>query len=167
MPWEPFHEETVDPADRGDLDPAPPQEVPPEDYDEDWRCECGDLNRARAYETFCYRCGAGRPLGGEASERRDALAWHREHYGVPARRGVRVTVDGRSGTIVGARDSHLRVRFDEPLSPSAASGRRSRIFSCHPTWLVDYGDGRDYGAEHDERVEAFVAALSRREAPDA
>jgi hypothetical protein len=25
----------------------------------DWRCECGDLNRA--HESFCYRCGAGQP----------------------------------------------------------------------------------------------------------
>jgi hypothetical protein len=25
----------------------------------DWRCECGDLNRA--HEAFCYRCGAGPP----------------------------------------------------------------------------------------------------------
>ena len=26
---------------------------------EDWRCECGDLNRW--HESFCYRCGAGQP----------------------------------------------------------------------------------------------------------
>lgn len=26
---------------------------------EDWRCECGDLNRH--HEAFCYRCGAGQP----------------------------------------------------------------------------------------------------------
>lgn len=26
---------------------------------EDWRCECGDLNRA--HEWCCYRCGAGAP----------------------------------------------------------------------------------------------------------
>jgi hypothetical protein len=26
---------------------------------EDWRCECGDLNRW--HEVFCYRCGAGSP----------------------------------------------------------------------------------------------------------
>lgn len=26
---------------------------------QDWRCECGDLNRW--HESFCYRCGAGRP----------------------------------------------------------------------------------------------------------
>lgn len=24
-----------------------------------WRCECRDLNRDN--DTFCYRCGAGRP----------------------------------------------------------------------------------------------------------
>lgn len=26
---------------------------------DDWRCECGDLNRH--HEAGCYRCGAGRP----------------------------------------------------------------------------------------------------------
>jgi protein gp37 len=26
---------------------------------QDWRCECGDVNRA--HEAFCYRCGAGGP----------------------------------------------------------------------------------------------------------
>ena len=32
---------------------------PGAENDEDWRCECGDLNRH--HEAFCYRCGAGQP----------------------------------------------------------------------------------------------------------
>jgi hypothetical protein len=28
-------------------------------FSDDWRCECGDLNRI--HEAFCYRCGAGQP----------------------------------------------------------------------------------------------------------
>lgn len=35
----------------------------PEARDDDWRCECGDLNRG--HEAFCYRCGAGQPLDEE------------------------------------------------------------------------------------------------------
>lgn len=27
--------------------------------DDNWRCECGDLNQR--HEAFCYRCGAGQP----------------------------------------------------------------------------------------------------------
>lgn len=30
--------------------------------EQDWRCECGDLNRY--HEAFCYRCGAGQPEEG-------------------------------------------------------------------------------------------------------
>ncbi len=67
----------------------------------------------------------------------DALEWHRRHYGVPARREMRVTVDGRPGTIIGAEGGHLKVRFDGPYYP--ASGRR-RIYSCHPTWKVEYDE---------------------------
>lgn len=35
---------------------------------EDWRCECGDVNRA--HEAGCYRCGAGRP-----DVERDPASW--------------------------------------------------------------------------------------------
>lgn len=36
----------------------------------DWRCECRCLNRA--HESFCYRCGDGRPES--AAEREHAFA---------------------------------------------------------------------------------------------
>jgi hypothetical protein len=52
----------------------------------------------------------------------------RAYYGVPAKRGMRVLVDGRSGTIVAFKGAHLRVRFDHD----------GRIRSCHPTWRVHY-----------------------------
>lgn len=55
------------------------------------------------------------------------MAYVRSQYGVPAKRGMRVTVDGRSGTITSA-DHALRVRFD---------GERHPV-SAHPTWRVEY-----------------------------
>lgn len=48
---------------------------------------------------------------------------------VPARRGMRVVVDGSPGQITSARGGFLWVRFD-------AGPRRS--LPCHPTWRVEY-----------------------------
>ena len=56
------------------------------------------------------------------------MAWVREHYGVPARRGGRIRFDGVCGTILSATH-HLRVRLDD--------GRRVML---HPTWHVEYLD---------------------------
>jgi hypothetical protein len=40
--------------------PSWPEDEPDwRDLGDDWRCECGDLNRE--HEAFCYRCGAGAP----------------------------------------------------------------------------------------------------------
>ena len=51
----------------------------------------------------------------------------RSTYGVPAKRGMRITIDGRPARIVGF-DHRLRIRFDgERITRSA-----------HPTWRVDY-----------------------------
>lgn len=52
----------------------------------------------------------------------------RRYYGVPAKRGMKVAVDGNPGRITGFRDAHLLVRFDGDRHPSP----------CHPTWRVDY-----------------------------
>ena len=57
-----------------------------------------------------------------------SLAYVRHYYGVPARRGMRVTVDGRPGRITCGNGAYMYVRFD--------GERRSR--SCHPTWRVEY-----------------------------
>lgn len=54
----------------------------------------------------------------------------RDYYGVPAKRGMRVTVDGRPGVITGTTRGpmYIRVRFggDKFTTP------------CHPTWEVEY-----------------------------
>ena len=55
----------------------------------------------------------------------------RRAYGVPARRGMTVTVDGKPGRITSARGcQYIMVRFG------------SLYFSrpCHPTWRVVYFD---------------------------
>lgn len=56
----------------------------------------------------------------------------REHYGVPAKRGTRVTFtdhDGsRGGVIVSFPDQYIGVRFD-------GERRTSRL---HPTWGITY-----------------------------
>ena len=56
------------------------------------------------------------------------LDYVRKFYGVPAKRGGRVVVAGRRGTITSASDSYIMVRFDGESTP-----RR-----CHPTWRVTY-----------------------------
>lgn len=55
----------------------------------------------------------------------------RKKHTVPARRGMRVSVDGRRGVITSARRGYIFVRFD------------GLTFSlgCHPTWRVVYFDG--------------------------
>jgi len=59
-----------------------------------------------------------------------ALAYVREHYRVPARRGQRVLVrDFGTGTITGGSGAHLIVRFD-------SAPKRKVIL--HPTWRVEY-----------------------------
>lgn len=54
----------------------------------------------------------------------------RQLYSVPAKRGMRIRVDGRPGRITGARAGtmHLWVRFDGDNHSTPA----------HPTWRVDY-----------------------------
>lgn len=48
--------------------------------------------------------------------------------GVPAWRGMRVTVDGRPGVITSAHGLNIRVRFDGHL----------HSVPCHPKWRVIY-----------------------------
>ena len=54
----------------------------------------------------------------------------RSYYGVPARRGMRVTVDGREGVITSGAQHYIRVLLDGDNRPSY----------CHPTWRVTYHD---------------------------
>lgn len=60
-----------------------------------------------------------------------ALDYVRGYYGVPARVGGRVTVDGDPGQIVGGENQYLLVEFDEGYEAPA-----------HPTWRVRYQIGR-------------------------
>lgn len=66
----------------------------------------------------------------------------REFYNVPAKRGMRVVVDGKPGVIVGSRSDsmHLNVRFDGIDYP----------LPVHPTWRVEY----DVPTSHSNRPEA-------------
>ena len=86
------------------------------------------------------------------------MAAVRRFYGVPARRGTRVTYRGYEnplpGRIISSTGSHLYLCLDD--------GRR--FGPCHPTWQMDYGDGRDYSAEMDARIEAFNKMLNRKRA---
>lgn len=52
----------------------------------------------------------------------------RRTYGVPAKRGGRVIVDGREGVITSFRGAVLMVRLDGEARPVPA----------HPTWRVQY-----------------------------
>ncbi|HEY1177558.1 MAG TPA: hypothetical protein VGF17_15480 [Phytomonospora sp.] len=51
----------------------------------------------------------------------------RSHYAVDYRRGDRITVDGRPGTVVSFPGQYLGVRFDGSKHTSRA----------HPTWRVE------------------------------
>jgi len=67
----------------------------------------------------------------------DLYAYVRRTYGVPARVGSMVEIDGRNGRIVAANPSslhYLNVIFDGDSFPSL----------CHPTWRVTYlSDGEE------------------------
>lgn len=52
----------------------------------------------------------------------------RRYYKVPAKRGMRVEIDGKGGVITGFDGAHLRVRLD---------GEKHSV-NAHPTWRVTY-----------------------------
>lgn len=56
------------------------------------------------------------------------MAYIRKFYDVPAKRGMRVTVNGWPGTITGSDGAYIKVRYD--------GGSVSH--PCHPTWRVEY-----------------------------
>jgi hypothetical protein len=76
------------------------------------------------------------------------MAMVRRYYGVPARRGAEVIYRGLQfpvvGRIISSDGSHLYLRIENG----------GRFGPLHPTWEMDYGDGRDYGAEMDARIRA-------------
>ena len=66
-----------------------------------------------------------------------SLIYIRNHYGVPAKRGMTIEFTGASaplrGVVVGASGVYLRVRLD--------GEKRARTF--HPTWEMKYLDKDD------------------------
>ena len=52
----------------------------------------------------------------------------RTTYKVPAKRGMRITVDGMAATIVGFAGARLRIRI----------AGKPGIYTAHPTWHVAY-----------------------------
>lgn len=58
------------------------------------------------------------------------MQWIRKYYEVPARRGVRVAIDGRRGVITGSINQYIRVRMD--------GDKLSRPY--HPRWMCEYED---------------------------
>lgn len=54
----------------------------------------------------------------------------KQHYGVPADIGRRVTVDGKPGIIEADKGNYIGVNFD--------SDKPGDISNCHPTWRVEY-----------------------------
>ena len=57
----------------------------------------------------------------------------RQQRDVPAKRGMRVVVDGKAGKITSAKHGYIMVRFD---------GQKHSM-PCHPTWRVEYLDGKE------------------------
>lgn len=57
-----------------------------------------------------------------------SMSWIRTVYNVPAKRGMKVNVDGTAGVIISAKRGYIMVRFD---------GHRMAL-PCHPTWRVEY-----------------------------
>lgn len=64
-----------------------------------------------------------------------SASYVRRYYGVTYKRGDRVTVDGKAGTIVSFPDQYLGVRFD---------GVRG-VARCHPKWRVELGEPEPFG----------------------
>ncbi len=56
------------------------------------------------------------------------MQYIRDYYGVPAKRGMRIVVDGMPGEIRGARGQYLRVLIDGD----------AKLTDCHPTWEIEY-----------------------------
>ena len=57
-----------------------------------------------------------------------SMKYIREHYNVPAKRGMKVNAQGHNGVIVGSRGPYLRIRIE---------GEKN-VLSFHPTWEMEY-----------------------------
>lgn len=57
-----------------------------------------------------------------------SMKYIREHYNVPAKRGMEVIAQGRKGTIVGSSNTYLRIRIEG----------EEMVGLYHPTWKMEY-----------------------------
>lgn len=97
-------------------------------------------------------------LTAERHSGRWSLDYVKRNYGVPVKRGQRVTHEGDQGVVTCGDGAHVRVRFD--------GEKFSR--PCHPLSL-DYGDGIEPGdrlAERNARIEAWNDRLNGRARAD-
>lgn len=62
----------------------------------------------------------------------DPTSYVREMYGVPAKVGGRIVLNGMAGVIEGGDGARLRVRIDSHPEWGA--------ISAHPTWRMEYVD---------------------------
>lgn len=54
----------------------------------------------------------------------------RKSYGVPAKRGARVTYEGNPAVITSSKGKYIRLRFD------GKTNTHNGVF--HPTWSIEY-----------------------------
>lgn len=62
-----------------------------------------------------------------------SMDYIRSYYQVPAKKGMRVVVDGKPGVVTGACGASLRIRLDGEKHSAP----------WHPTWRIDYGPQED------------------------
>jgi hypothetical protein len=60
-----------------------------------------------------------------------SAAYVHGRYQVPAKRGMRIAIEGKPAKIVGFRGAHLRLRIDG----------EKHIVSAHPTLEITYPEG--------------------------
>lgn len=65
-----------------------------------------------------------------------SVEYIRRVYEVPAKRGMRVTVNGKPGVIASFRGAYIMVRFD---------GAKHSV-PCHPQWEVQYHESKPFNA---------------------
>lgn len=95
------------------------------------------LTAVYGIETEPLRPGRPAPQSGTWDKGGEAAAYVRRRYQLPtAKRHVRITVDGRPGTILGFRGGYVQVRFDDDPT---------RRVLCHPTAGIAYPTVEQHG----------------------
>lgn len=68
-----------------------------------------------------------------------SVAYVRDQYGVPAKRGARVVFDGQPGVITSCPGAYVRVRLDD----------HNHSVPAHPTWRMHYLDSDQHETRGD------------------